>query len=44
LVALDLVVAVAFHVVVVIRADEHSATCRILRSNTEFQVGDLVTK
>ena len=30
--------------VVVIRADEHSATCRILRSNTEFQVGDLVTK
>lgn len=30
--------------VVVIRADEHSATCRILRSVQEFQVGDVVSK
>ncbi len=30
--------------VVVVRADEHSATCRILRSVEEMQVGDLLTK
>jgi hypothetical protein len=29
---------------VVIRTGEHSATCRILRSIREFQVGDTLVK
>lgn len=30
--------------VVVVQADEHSATCRVLRSNEEFVLGDKVAK